>query len=1185
MPWTKEQQKVIDQRDAEILVSAAAGSGKTAVLVERIIQKITDEEHPLDVDKLLVVTFTKAAAGEMRERIARALDLKVQEHPENAHYVKQLSLIHKAQITTIHSFCMDLIRDYFYVLGIDPNMTPGDEGQLSLLREQVIDEILEEAYAKREQGFIQLIESYSPGKNDAVIGQYIWKLYQNARSHVRPEKWLSDARTNLLVETLDELEEAPFVQMILKDAKVVTENAKKLIQKAIEIAAQANGPYFYIKYLKQDLEIVESLNHAESFSKVCEAFMSVKKPRLSGRKKKADVIDKALQEQCKSLRDRAYKLIGEIQGAYFYREKEELLHEIKIVQKPLTALIQLTELFLERYSQKKSEENLMDFDDMEHFALDLLIDHFDKNGKPVPSQIAAEKSEAYEEIYIDEYQDSNFIQDAILRSVSQEAFGGHNMFMVGDVKQSIYSFRLARPDLFLKRYYDYQKKDEHFQLIELRNNFRSRREVLDFVNDIFYQIMHESLGNIEYTQDVALVPSMPFIEGTDSISEILLIDSKEVKEAEEDAVTLEARMIAQKIKEMVQGPEPLMISGEDENGNPILRKAEYGDIVILLRSMKGNAEVFQKELMNEGIPAFCNSQKGYFDTVEIRTLLSLLSVVDNIYLDIDMAAVLRSPMIGMSLEELGRLKADGGETHLYECLLKLRDSMEKAETALSLLEKLREAKTYLPLTELIWMALDETGYYHFAGAMPQGKKRQGNILMLIEQAKGFESHQMKGLFHFIRFMEQCKEYDMDFGEANVLGEEADLVHISSIHKSKGLEYPIVFVSKIHQKFNLRDSSGSIIFHPDYYIGADMVRPISRTKGTTVLKSMIRRQMQKDALGEELRVLYVAMTRAKEKLILTGIKKKEIVWTESGEIPYVDLLSGGSYMDWIFSALPRISKEDFALQIYTLEDLAWIQEKDIIDLQLEKQMFLDKLYSDIPKDAIKSLCQKFSYGYENEKETLGQLKYSVSEIKRMSQEKDQEEKAFQVYQEEEKQVPKFMRKEESVSPTSKGTAVHKVFELLDFTKDYSEELLDIQIKQWVNKKILDDACDKVIKRREILAFLESPLGIRVKSAAKQKKLYKEKQFVIGVPFSEMEPLSHGDSYVVVQGIIDLYFEEEDGLVLVDYKTDRIRKGEEHLLVERYQSQLDYYKRALQQITGKTVKECYIYSVPQKEAICL
>lgn len=1185
MPWTKEQQKVIDQRDADILVSAAAGSGKTAVLVERIIQKITDEAHPLDVDKLLVVTFTKAAAGEMRERIARALELKVQEHPENAHYIRQLSLIHKAQITTIHSFCMELIRDYFYVIGMDPGMSPGDEGQLSLLREQVLDEILEEAYGKREDGFIKLIESYSPGKKDDVISQYIWKLYLNARSHVQPEKWLAEARRNISVKTLEEFREAPFVKIILTDAKNIIESAGRMIREAKELALQEGGPYFYLKTLDQDSEIIENMTEAEGISDLCNQFMNMKKPRLSGRKKKTDQIIPELQEQCKELRNRAYKLIVDIQASYFYQEEKELFRELRVLREPLEALIDLTERFLERYSQRKSDENLMDFDDMEHFALQLLIDHFDEDGQPVPSQIAREKAESYEEIYIDEYQDSNFIQDAILRSVSKEFSGGHNMFMVGDVKQSIYSFRLARPDLFLGKYYNYQRWDEQYQLIELQNNFRSRKEVLNFVNSIFYQIMHESLGNIEYTKEVSLVPTMSFPETENILPEILLVDSKEVKEAEDDAVTIEAKMIGAKIKEMVDGEHPYMVTCEDEEGNRVLRKAEYGDIVILLRSMKGNAEIIQKELMNAGVPAFCNSEKGYFDTVEIRTLLSLLSVVDNIYLDIDLAAVLRSPMIGMSEEELGLVKADGGEKYLYDSLVNVRTSMKKAEKTLELLDKLRDAKTYLRLTELIWMALDETGYYHYAGAMPQGKKRQGNILMLIEQAKGFETNQMKGLFHFIRFMEQCQEYDMDFGEANTLGEEQNLVHISSIHKSKGLEYPIVFVSKIHQKFNLRDSSGSLIFHPDYYIGADIIDPVLRTKGTTVLKSMIRRQMLKDSLGEELRVLYVAMTRAKEKLILTGIKKRDIDWSKNGMVSYVDLFTGSSYMDWIFCALPYISEDDFEIKIYSMEALTWMHEMKEIDKKIEKQKFMENLLSDKPEQAIRKMKQNFLYEYENNPETTGQLKYSVSEIKRMSQQADQEERIFKRICEDEKKVPKFIKKDQKVSSASRGTVIHKVFELLDFAKKYTKEELDVQISQWIHKKIIDQNYDSVIDRNEIMAFLDSDLGRRVREAAKRNHVFKEKQFVMGIPFSKMNPESTGDSYVVVQGIIDLYFEEDDELILVDYKTDRIPKGQEKILVDRYQSQLDYYKRALEQTTGKTVKECCIYAVGLKKIINL
>ena len=1187
MPWTKEQQKVIDQRDADILVSAAAGSGKTAVLVERIIQKITDEEHPLDVDRLLVVTFTKAAAGEMRERIAAALDKKVQESPQNQHFVRQLSLIHKAQITTIHSFCMSLIRDYFYVLGIDPNIAPGEEGQLSLMREQILDEILEEAYEKRDPQFIELVESYSPGRNDKELGQYILNLYEKARSHVQPEAWLQDARENLQVETLEDLENSPMVKMIWKDASGIFENALAILKEALETAEAEGGPYFYLKQLKQDEEILNGFAEAESFGECCQLFETFEKPRLNGRRKKTDVIDPKLQERCKGLRNHAYNLVEEMRGAYFYLSMGDILRELKIVRRPLEALIGLTEEFMERYSQRKIRENLMDYDDMEHFALRLLIDHWDENDNPVPSQIALEKSMDFEEIYIDEYQDSNFIQDAILRSVSREAEDGHNMFMVGDVKQSIYSFRLARPELFLEKYHRYQGPEKEYQLIELRNNFRSRREVLQFTNDIFYQIMHESLGNIEYTKEAALVPTMEFPESSGMTAEILLIDQEEVSQSEENALVLEARMIAGKIKEMVDGEDPLMVMGEDEQGNRVLRNVCYKDIVILLRSMKGKAEVFQKELMDAGIPAFCDNQTGYFDTVEIRTLLSLLSVVDNMYQDIDLAAVLRSPIIGMTEEDLGWLKIKGKSEHLYSCLTAVQDQMPLAKKALNYLEHLREEKTCLPLNELIWLALDESGYFYYAGSMPQGKKRQGNILMLIEQAKAFENNQVKGLFHFVRYMKQRREYNMDFGEASVLGEDQDLVRISSIHKSKGLEYPVVFVSNLHKRFNQQDSSGKIIFHPDYFVGADMIDPVHRIRRTTILKSMICRQMKKEALGEELRVLYVAMTRAKEKLILTGIKTKEIDWNRKKEISYIDLLESNSYYDWISKALVHVPTEDFQLQIYHLEDFAWQQEKEEIERQLDKQIFLARIAGEEEsrQEEIRRLRETFAYQYVNQAETRGQLKYSVSEIKRMSQTADEEEETMFPAREPEKRIPKFISQEKKISAVSRGTAVHKVFELLDLGRTYSYGELDEQIRLWISQGAIGEEYDKVIWRKDILAFLESDLGKRVRKAASQKKVWKEKQFVMGVPFSEMSEDEESSSYVVVQGIIDLYFEEEDGLVLVDYKTDRIKDQDSSILVRRYKVQLDYYRRALEQMTGKKVKECYIYSVFLKEALVL
>lgn len=1187
MPWTKEQKKVIEQRDADILVSAAAGSGKTAVLVERIIQKVVDEEHPLDVDRLLVVTFTKAAAGEMKERIAAALDEKVKENPQNQHCAKQLSLVHKAQITTIHSFCMNLVKDYFYALGIDPNISPGEEGRLSVLRSEILDEILEEAYEKKEPDFINFIESYSPGKNDQIISDYILKLYQNARSHVEPKRWLLEAEQNLSVSSLEEFQKAPFVHDIFKDAKRSLESAARMISQAKDLAQQENGPYFYQKTLEQDAEILSDLQKAQNFREFCEKFLEVKKPRLSGRKKKTDMIDPERQEQCKKLRERAYGLISELHSAYFYAKEDEIYRELKQMGAPLTALIRLTEKFMERYSEKKIEENIMDFDDMEHFALQLLIDHFEEDGRPVPSKIAEEKSEEYEEIYIDEYQDSNYIQDAILRSISREASGGHNMFMVGDVKQSIYSFRLAKPELFLERYHRYQKAEEEYQLIELRNNFRSRKEVLHFVNDIFYEIMHESLGNIEYTKNVALVPTMEFPDGCDAFTEVLLLDQEAVSQSEEEAMILEARMIADRIEHMIHGENPMMITGKDGDGNPCLRKARYSDIVILLRSMKGNAEILQKELMDRGIPAFANSQKGYFDTVEVRTILSLLAVVDNVYQDIDMAAVLRSPIIGMSEEDLGWLKVKGNASSLYECLKNTKETLELSGKTLSLLEQFRGAKTYMSLTELLWMMLEQTGYYYYAGAMPQGKKRQGNLQMLVEQAKAFEHHQVKGLFHFIRFIEQCKEYDMDFGEANMIGENEDLVHISSIHKSKGLEYPIVFVSKLHQKFNLQDSRGNIIFHGDYFIGADRIDPVHRRKQTTILKSMISRQMKKDALGEELRVLYVAMTRAKEKLILTGIRKEEIHWEDSRRAEYADLISAGSYLDWILRILPRVPQNDFRLKIWTLEDFAWENAAKELQTELDREIFLERLYRQIPEEEVERRKEVFSYEYRNQAETKGQLKYSVSEIKRMSQVLDTEEHIHRKDErEEERRIPEFVKPKKEFSAVFKGTAVHKVLELLDFSKTYTMKSLNEQIAVWCSEGKLKKEYEKMIYRKEILLFLQSDLGKRIRNAAICDKVFQEQQFVLGVPFSKLHKGGHENSYVVVQGIIDLYFEEDGELVLVDYKTDRVpHEGGKDLLKKRYEVQLRAYQQALEQVTEKKVKEVIIYSLALGQSILI
>lgn len=1186
MPWTKEQQQVIAERNCSLLVSAAAGSGKTAVLVERIIEKISEKEDPVDVDRLLVVTYTHAAANEMKERICKAIEKKVEENPGNEHLIRQLSLIHKAQITTIHSFCLNLIRDYYYKLDLDPNFTIGDQAQMELMKLEVLDDVLEEAYEEQKDAFVEFIESYIPGKKDERIKDYVLGLYESSRSHIDPLGWLSQARQGFQIRTKEDLHQAVWMKEILKDGKAVAESACFMMKEAAETASEPQGPYFYLPTLTADLEAMEKFRAAETYEEFGELFLSFAKPRLGGRKKKSDVIDKDLQEYCKELRKKAYDLIDSIKSSYFYKPESEIIRQIRRVRQPMEGFISLTEKFYHRFMDRKKLDNLLDFSDLEHLALELLTDGISEDGTASVSEIAEEKAEYFHEIYIDEYQDSNFLQDAILKSVSKQSLGGNNIFMVGDVKQSIYSFRLARPELFIEKYHGFKKDGTNSKLIELRNNFRSRREVLETVNDIFYQIMHATLGNIEYTKDAALVPSFPYKEtgGLGNNAELLLVSRDWADFSEEDKDVLEARMIADRIQKMVDGPAPQMVLDHDAEGREYYRKAEYKDIVILLRSVKGNADKIQEVLMDAGIPAVSSSQSGYFDTVEVRAVLSLLTVVDNLYADIEMAAFLRSPMIGMTGEDLAEVKLGGKKKYLYDCLREVQGKDKKADAALSVLQKLREAKTYLSLHELLWLAFDLTGYYHYAGAMPQGAKRQGNLLMLAEQAKTYEASRYKGVFHFIRYMEQCREYNMDFGEAATLGGDENLVTITSIHKSKGLEYPIVFLAKTHKKFNLRDTSGSLLFHPDYFIGPDLVNTKQRTKEPTIMKGMISRQLVKDSLGEELRVLYVALTRAKEKLIMTGVQGSRHQLGKGGEVSYVDILNARSYLEWLLMAAGNMNKSPLEIHFLSEEDVALSSVEEVFTSYRDRGLLTEKLESMAGSKEAQEMRTAFSYQYPFERERDGRLKYSVSEIKRMSQAAEPEE-TFSPEQKKEPLYPKFLKDAGDASMASRGTAVHKVLELMDFSSDYTPELLKEQIHQWSLEGKIEEGMEKLIPQADIMAFLDSDLGMRIKKAAKRKEQYKEAQFVMGVKFSDMDPAAKSEDYVVVQGIIDLYFREDGELVLVDYKTDHIRPGEEDILVSRYRAQLQYYKKALEQMEQKKVKECYIYSVPLRKAISL
>ena len=1205
MPWTKEQQQVIDSRKRNLLVSAAAGSGKTAVLVERITAMILDKENPLDIDRLLVVTFTNAAAAEMRERIGKAIEKALEEDPANEHLVKQVSGIHQANITTIDSYCLHLVKDHFHRLNLDPAFRIGEEAELSLLKQDTLNQVMEECYQEGSRDFIQLVESYSQGKSDSHIGEMILELFQVARSNPQPKRWLQQCREHLLVESMEQLDEQAVVQLLKHHLHMLIDEVYEELKKAKEVCAEPDGPMQYDPAITADLLQVIQLRQCDTLEQWCQFFLE--KPtftRLSG-KKNAEV-DERKKASVQNSHEFHKSVMKDCYERYFRQSPEEILKDLQQAAAPLRGLIHATERFMDCYQENKLEQNVLNFDDVEHFALQLLVD-FDDNGKPCPSDIARETGEWFHEVIVDEYQDINYIQEAILTSLSQINQGNYNMFMVGDVKQSIYKFRQAKPEIFMEKYHDYTMEESLCQRIELRKNFRSRGQVLESINYIFYQIMRKEIGGIEYNDQIALYPGREPEDRDRFINdktELWLLDVAEDNDdsliEEYSKVELEATMIAQRIHELVDGEEPHYVYDKDMDQ---YRKAEYRDIVILLRAATGWAERIESILATEGIPSYSDSQKGYFNTTEIRTMLNLLSIIDNPYQNIPFVSVMRSPIGGFNGEELAILKIYAKEQpkkieYFYSAMVAYEKEYPdqvfstKIKKFLFMLEQMQQAKTYMDLRSLLWFALNETGYYHMIGAMPNGKQRQGNMLMLVQQAETYESTNYKGLFRFLQYMNQLQEYNVDYGEARELGEGQNLVRIMSIHKSKGLEFPIVFVSGLHKKFNMKDTEGKVIIHPDYCLGADVVDPVLRTKDVTLIKSVLKTQMEVENLGEELRILYVALTRAREKLILTGVVnnyKKQmdsymgVRYSDKQKIDYSVLVTGRKYLDWILASLAREKKELFDIHIVPLFSLVMKETEGIIQTAISKEEFLQwKPY--VEESKREEIKNQIRWKYDHTEETVEKGKFSVSELKVMGQQMDDPDTepliAFTDFR---PTVPSFREGVQEYAGARKGTVVHSFMEMLDFHKVLALQDVQDAVSQMIDKGFLTKEEEAYINPTAVLKFIYSDLGSRAAKAAEQGELYKEVQYMAGIPGKELKPDCTVDELVLIQGIIDGYFVENDEIVLFDYKTDHVNPGEEQTLVQKYKTQLDLYERALEMMTGKKVKEKYLYSFCLHKAI--
>jgi len=1179
MNYTKEQEQAIFLRGKNIMVSAGAGAGKTRVLVSRMAELIMDKEHPIEADRFLVMTFTNAAAAEMKERIGTELEERLEKDPDNLYLRKQIRKIRQADISTIHSFCNHLIRTHYNELAIDPSFRIGEEGELFLLRQQAVEQVLEEAYASGRESFLQFVEAYAPGKNDTVLEEMIEDLYHFSRSFPNADGWFEKTgKEATILAGKDGWDTSTAVTLLLSKAQKESLQIQEELYQLLESVTE-DAPEKYTGLLQEIKEYINSLTQAKdynSYYKVLSQKSISSFPRAAKKEK-----EWGLYEEVKEFHQKVREQINSQKENVFTAPAEELQREAAVIYPLLEEYMALTKRFAEIYFLCKKEKNVYDFDDLEHFALELLVESYDEQGAAQSSETAKELSKKYKMIFVDEYQDTNLVQETILEMLLNKK---HNsLFTVGDVKQSIYRFRQARPDLFLRRKDQYISQADAGVSIELRDNFRSAPGVLTFTNYIFSQLMEKEFGGVDYNEKTALRPGDggPMMQDEET-SEILFFQkdsASALKEVPED-ILAESAVICKRIKELI------------EEGY------HYGDMVILLRSGAGRMEPMAEFLEQEGIPVSCDNKTGYFQTREIIVMLNYLSIVDNIYQDIPMASVMLSSIGKFTEEELVKLRVlieepVRGKYTLYDFMrLYMQEGTEeelkkKIRDFLMNLLYFRQQKKEQPLSTLLWDIYERTGFYYDVQLMPDGEKRKENLLMLLKKAEDYEKTVFKGLFYFNRYMKQLKSYEIEMGEAGTSMEEEDVVKIMTIHKSKGLEFPVVFVSGLSKKFNRMDLNKAVLCHPELGIGMECVNTTLRFHHPSLMKKAIQEKAWKDTLEEEMRILYVAMTRAKRKLILTGLIKSEELEAGMRASIQAQKWRAGSMMDWI---LPIMAEQ------FQNTDKIWLKARlfswsDIEELfnarEREEAAFSYRHFmEEYVEGQDSSLIKKaFSHVYPNMEATKWKRKYSVSELKSLSQiTLPNEESVVYEPDEEERIIPQFLKEErEEVGGAAKGTIVHKIMEMLPFAKIQTKK----QLFDWIDDLEQSYPESKQISAkwlyRGIEAFLFSEQGEKIRKMDEAGKVKKELPFTVGLPVSLINQDTEAEDTVVVQGVIDACADMGNHLCLIDYKTDQIKEGEEQQLLDRYGNQMLYYKAALEQILEKRVSEIYLYSFSLKKFI--
>lgn len=1292
--WTDDQRKVIEVRDKNVLVAAAAGSGKTAVLVEHIISLVTGEcgGEPIDIDKLLVVTFTNAAAAEMRERILKALEQKMKENPTSDHLRKQLTYIHNAKIATIDSFCKDVVKEHFNEIDIDPAFKIADSGDLALLQSDVLAELLEKNYAEGTKEFHHLIDVYSDSRSDKAIEDKIMTLYRFSQSYPNPEKWLDslieayemeeeDVKAVGDIGNLEDKYDGKNVDNIkstenvcnvtgaytsykwfaiaMKTINMQVEDLVSKAEKAMEAACES-GLDKLPEFLSEEYECISRLTGIQDFDalgKAVKEFSFGRFPTLKGLSEE----DTLVKDSIKGMRDEYKKALDKLGKKYFIRPLSEVLNDVRLCVPVVRELVRIVKEFSMMYRQAKLDKDMTDFSDIEHYALEILAKE-DEEGNYVPTLTAQEMAEDYYEIMIDEYQDSNLVQEIILTSISKRGTGTSNVFMVGDVKQSIYKFRLARPELFLEKYdryplgesgnkieiiskeeyavaneFEINKKHEEeknvlstdCQKIVLSKNFRSRHQVLDFCNDVFRQIMVKDLGGISYDEENMLYPGMEFPNESDNYTaEIMFVDMDDEGQASSDneesedvpeKIELEAAMTAAKIKQLMYGSNdgssgPLMVFDKETKE---LRHLRYGDIAILFRSTKAYADTYTEVFMAEGIPVYTALTEGYFDTFEISAILDMLSVIDNPRQDIKLAAVLRN-IFGLSENMLADIKL-GKEGSFYEAFESYEGIyLNRILDIKSKLLQYRQYASYKSIYDLICLIVEDTYLREFLMAAKAGEKRMANVEMLLQKAKNFEEGAYNGLFNFVRYIELMKKYKVEQGEANVSGENDDSVKLMTIHKSKGLEYPVVFVAGMGKRMNMADVNNDLIIHHELGIGINRIDTEKRVKYRTLIKEAISHKIKLENLAEELRVLYVALTRAREKLILTGVGRvtkkldeyENLAVRDKIELDAMTIEQAVSYMDWIIMCIAhnygnrhvkfnRVCPTDIIYKKLERTSLKASAKKALVNWDCQK------IYDG---DIRKWLEDVFSTEYVYKEECGIRQKMSISDIKHMFMKMTADAVDVDEFPAQEiffgelgekglAQDNHFAKPEGNgvlqenhiiksegngisqenhfgkpgeTGPSKgalRGTAYHRVFELFDYDKmpEHEADMLQM-MENMVSKRLIDKESIELVDVKKMVAFSKTDLARRMEKAHKSDLLFREKPFVMGIPACEIDKEKYNSKeLVVVQGIVDAWFIEDNEVIVVDYKTDSVENIED--LEARYRSQLVYYGEAIKKITGR------------------